>query len=193
MSDDARTTLQSYLGTAREALVWKLDGLGEYDIRRPVTPTGTNLLGLVKHMTMAEAWFLGQAFERPFPEPLPWWDEDAEEGADMWATEEESRAEIVRRYQRACAHADVTITQLGLDAIGDVAGWPRPRVTLHAMVVHVLSETCRHAGQADIIREHLDGAAGSAATFPQLADRDVAQWDRYRARIETAARAFVAE
>jgi hypothetical protein len=50
---------------AREALVWKLDGLSEYDARRPMVPTGTNLLGLVKHVASVEAGYFGETFDRP--------------------------------------------------------------------------------------------------------------------------------
>lgn len=171
-------------------LLLRLDGLTEYAVRRPVTATGTNLLGLVKHLTMAEVWFFGRAFGRPFPEPLHWWDDDAEEGADLWATEDESRAVIVERYGRACAHSDQTIAQLDLDALGHVPSWPRPDVTLHSMLVHVLSETSRHAGHADIVRELLDGAVGSSPTLSQVAERDAEEWERYRARIEATARRF---
>jgi hypothetical protein len=191
MSDaEVKDTLHEYLGTARSAVVWKLDGLSEYDVRRPVTPTGTNLLGLVKHLTMVEAWYFGRAFDRPFPEPLPWWDEDAEVDADLWASEDEARAEIVGRYRRVCEHSDKTTRELVLGATGLVPWWSRPGVTLHQMLVHVLSETSRHAGHADIVREQLDGAVGSTATAPQLGDRDAADWERHRARIEAAARTF---
>jgi hypothetical protein len=103
--DDAKRTLHSYLRRAREAMVWKLDGLSEYDVRRPLTATGTNLLGLVKHLSIVEAWYFGRTFDRPFAEDLPWWDEDAEEQIDMWATATETRAEIVGRYRRACLAA----------------------------------------------------------------------------------------
>ena len=191
MSDaEVKDTLHEYLVTARSAVVWKLDGLSEYDVRRPVTPTGTNLLGLVKHLTMVEACYFGRAFDRPFPEPLRWWDEDAEVDADLWAREDETRAEIVSRYRRACEHSDDTIRELALGATGLVPWWSRPGVTLHQMLVHVLSETSRHAGHADIVREQLDGAAGSTPTAPQLGDRDAADWERHRARIEAAARTF---
>ena len=188
MSDQPKATLHDYLRTARAALTWKLDGLSEYDVRRPMTSTGTNLLGLVKHLTLVEAWFFGRTFGRPFPESLPWWDDDAEPDADLWVTADESRTDVVTRYERACRHADRTIEELDLAAPGRVPGWPRPDVTLHVMLVHVLSETSRHAGHADIIREHLDGAVGSGAALPQLTDREPADWDRHRARIEQAAR-----
>ncbi|HEY3558856.1 MAG TPA: DUF664 domain-containing protein, partial [Kribbella sp.] len=90
-----KETLHDYLRKAREAIVWKLDGLAEYDVRRPLTPTGTNLLGLIKHLSSVEAWYFGRTFDRPFPEEMPWWDDDAEPNADMWATAAETRAEIV--------------------------------------------------------------------------------------------------
>ena len=98
--DDAKADLQHYLQLAREALVWKQDGVSEYDARRPLVPTGTNLLGLIKHTASVEAGYLGPVFGRPFPEPMPWTDDDAEPNADMWATADESRADIVGLYRR---------------------------------------------------------------------------------------------
>ena len=124
--DDAKQTLHRYLRQAREAMVWKLDGLSEYDVRRPLTPTGTNLLGLVKHLSIVEAWYFGKTFDRPFAEDLPWWDEGAEEQIDMWVTAAETRAEIVDRYRRVWLHADGTINDLPTDAPGHVPWWPRP-------------------------------------------------------------------
>jgi hypothetical protein len=67
---DAKETLRRYLRSAREALLWKLEGRSEYDIRRPLTPTGTNLLGLVKHLSIVEAWYFGETFGRPFSRAL---------------------------------------------------------------------------------------------------------------------------
>ncbi len=64
-SADLEGDLYSYLRGVRETLVWKRDGLGEYDIRRPLTPTGTNLLGLVKHSAVTEVRYFGEVFGRP--------------------------------------------------------------------------------------------------------------------------------
>ena len=186
-----KETLHDYLRNAREAIVWKLDGLGEYDIRRPLTPTGTNLLGLVKHLTIVEAWYFGKSFGRPFPEELTWWDDDAEPNVEMWAMADETRAGIVDRYRRACAHADATIEALDLSAVGQVPWWRKSSVTLHGMLVHVLAETCRHAGHADIIREQVDGAAGLRSDNSNLPEQDAAWWEAYRAKVEEAARAAV--
>lgn len=112
-------------------MIWKAEGLSEYDVRRPLTRTGTNLLGLIKHLSIGEAWYFGHVFNRPFEPHLPWWDDDAPEGADMWVTASESREDTLETYRAAIAHADETIRSLDLDAPGHVPWWPRPDITLH--------------------------------------------------------------
>lgn len=148
---DPKADLHRYLQAARDALLWKLDGLTEYDIRRPLTPTGTNLLGLVKHVASVELGYFGETFGRPSGEPLPWFEDDAEPNADMWATADEPREQIVGLYHRSWAHSDATIGALALDATGRVPWWPdeRSEVTLHRILVHMIAETDRHAGHAD--------------------------------------------
>lgn len=185
-----KTDLCRYLQIARDALVWKLDGLSEYDIRRPMVPTGTNLLGLLKHVASVEAGYFGATFDRPFPEPLPWFEDDAEQNADMWATADESRDDIVGLYRRVWAHSDATIDALELDATGHVPWWPddRSEVTLHRILVHMIAETDRHAGHADIVRELIDGAAGLRVDNDNMATGDQAWWQDYRNRLEHAAR-----
>ena len=187
---DPKADLVRYLQIAREALVWKLDGLSEYDMRRPMVPTGTNLLGLVKHVASVEAGYLGDTFGRPFGEPLPWFAEDAEPNADMWATTDESRDQIVGLYHRVWAHSDETISSLELDAIGHVPWWPddRAEVTLHRILLHMIAETDRHAGHADIVRELIDGAAGLRLDNDNLPQGDEAWWRDHRSRVEQAAR-----
>ncbi|GIG63152.1 hypothetical protein Lfu02_75240 [Longispora fulva] len=183
----AKEYLHGDLRGIREALVWKLDGLGEYDVRRPLTRTGTNLLGLVKHLSLTESRYFGEVFGRPFPAPLPRWDDPAARGVDMWATEWETREEIVDRYRRVWEHSDATIDALTIDAPGFVPWWPRPDVKLFNILVHVLAETSRHAGHADILREQLDGSTGTAAH--RAANDDEAHWEARRAEVERAARA----
>jgi uncharacterized damage-inducible protein DinB len=189
---DMKTHLHHYLQAARDALLWKLDGLSEYDMRRPLVPTGTNLLGLVKHVASVEAGYLGEVFGRPFPEPLPWLDDDAEPNADMWATAEESREEIIAFWHRCWAHADATIEALGLEDVGAVPWWSveRRAVTLHQILVHMIAETDRHAGQADIVRELIDGTAGLKSDGDNLPDGDAGWWQDYRDRVERSAASF---
>jgi uncharacterized damage-inducible protein DinB len=187
---DPKTDLHRYLRTARDALMWKLEGLSDYDIRRPMTPTGTNLLGLVKHVASVEAGYLGETFDRTFPEPLPWYEEGAEPNADMWATAEESREQIVGLYRRVWAHSDVTIETLPLDAVGHVPHWPadRSEVTLQQILVHMIAESHRHAGHADIVRELIDGAVGLRAGHDNMPAGDRQWWEDYRNRLEQVAR-----
>ncbi len=184
-----KATLKQYLQQGRQSLLWKLDGASERDIRWPMTPTGTNLLGIVKHVASVEIGYLGDVFGRPSGEPLPWFADDAPDNADMWATPQESRADIVALYHRSWAHADKTIDELPLDAPGLVPWWPPDvrDVTLHRILVHMINETARHAGHADIVRELIDGNAGLRADDSNLPDRDAAWWADYVATLQRAA------
>jgi len=184
---DAKRIIRGYLVRQRQGLLAKLDGLSERDVRWPMTPTGTNLLGLVKHVASIELGYFGEVFERPSDIPLPWFDNDAEINADMWATAEEWRDEIVTLYQRAAAHADATIEALALDSPGRVPWWPpeREQVTLQQIMVHVTAEIARHAGHADILRELIDGNAGD--NDGNVPDQTAQEWASYRLRLEEAA------
>jgi uncharacterized damage-inducible protein DinB len=188
---DSKADLLRYLRSGREALLWKLDGLSEYDVRRPLVPSGTNLLGLVKHVAGVEAGYLGEVFGRPFNEPLPWLEDDAEVNADMWATPDQSRESIVELYQRVWVHSDATVDALALDAVGRVPWWPdgRSEVTLHRILVHMIAETHRHAGHADLDRELVDGATGLGKENDNMPPGDQAWWMSYRKRVEDAAQA----
>jgi hypothetical protein len=184
---DAKETLHTYLRKERDALLAKLGGLDERSVRWPMTPTGTNLLGLIKHTASMELGYFGEVFGRPADVPLPWLADGAEVNADMWATAEESREEIVELYRVAAVHADATIEALDLDAPGYVRWWrPEGRdVTLHRILVHMCVEMARHAGHADIIRELIDGAAGD--NDGNLAELSAEEWRAHRQQLEQAA------
>lgn len=184
-----KAELHRALRAAREALLWKLDGVSERDARRPLTPTGTNLLGLVKHVASVEAGYFGATFGRPLQEPMPWFEEGAEANADLFAGASESREQVLAFAHRAWAHADATIEALPLDAAGQVAWWPGDRgaVTLHQVLVHVVAEVHRHVGHADIVRELVDGSAGLRPGASNLAPGDEQWWARYRAQLEQLA------
>ncbi len=185
--DDHKAVLHHYLRGGREALLWKLEGLSEYDVRRPLTPTATNLLGLVKHVASVEAGYLGDCFGRPFPLPLPWFADDAEPNADLWVPAAESRDSVLELQAAAAAHADATIEALSLDTVGHVPWWGEggKDATLQQLLVHLVAETHRHAGHADVVRELVDGSAGLRPAAPNLPDVD---WVAYRQRLEEVAR-----
>lgn len=187
---DDKAILLRYLRTRRADLLAKLDGLGEYDARRPLTPTGTNLLGLVKHVASVELGYFGEVFGRPSGRDLPALADDAELDADMWAAPEETREDIVELHRFSAVHSDATIEELPLDAPGEVPWWPEERrhVTLHQILVHMCAETAQHLGHADILRELIDGGAGQRAGDPNLSPRSPEEWVGHRARLEAAAR-----
>jgi hypothetical protein len=188
---DAKARLHHDLRDCRESLLWKLDGLGEYDLRRPMTRTGTNLLGLVKHVAGLESGYLGEAFGRPVDDPPWWFEHDMDEpNGDLWARADETSEEITAFYRRVWAHSDATVDALGLEAAGRVPWWPaeQAEVTLHQMMVLMIGETNRHAGHADIVRELIDGSTGLRHDFKFVPEEGDAWWAAYRGRLEAAAR-----
>ncbi|QCB94480.1 DinB family protein [Cellulomonas shaoxiangyii] len=187
---DDKETLHRYLRRSREDLLGKLDGLSDYDVRRPLTPTGTNLLGLVKHVGGVQLGYLGSVFGRPSPrEDAPWMAEDAEPDADMWAALHETRDQVLELWAHSAEHADATVAALPLDAPGVVPWWgPSGDVTLHAVLVHLVVEVARHAGHADVLREGIDGLAGQRPGDLNVTGRTAEQWAAHRARVEDAAR-----
>lgn len=191
MSETPKDTLVRYLQAARDAALWKLDGVSEYDARRPLTPTGTNLLGLVKHLASVELGYFVSSFGRELPVPLPWHEDDADVNDDMWATAEESREQIVGFYRLAWEESARTFAELDLDSEGTVPWWPPERnpVTLHTLLVHMIAETDRHVGQMDILREQLDGAAGLRVGVSNLPGDDY-DWPAHVAKLQAAADTF---
>jgi Protein of unknown function (DUF664) len=187
---DPKADLLSYLQREREGFLAKLDGLSAYDARRPMTPTATNILGLVKHVAGVQSGYFGVTFGRAFPEQLPWKEVGSEIDDDMGARPDESAEDIVGLFRRSSTHADSTIETLSLDAVGHVPWWPaeRSEVTLHRVMVHVIAEVGRHAGQADIIRELIDGTAGLTGPGNNIPARTPAEWEAYRLKVEAAAR-----
>ncbi len=182
--------LHTHLDAARDALIWKVEGLDEADRRRPMTPSGTNLVGVVKHMTWIEGWYLCEFFDRERPR-LAWeWDVDAGWGhhSHMYATPEETTPEVIAAYRATTAAADTAIEDLGLDAVGH--HWSGETVSLRSMILAVLVDTARHAGHSDIMRELIDGSTGdrhAPSGFYGTADEEYrsAYLARVRGEIDT--------
>ena len=121
---DPKADLQRYLQQGREGLLRKLDGLSAYDARRPMTPTATNILGLVKHVAGVQSGYLGVTFGRTFPERLAWEEAGAEIDDDMWARPDESMEGIIGLFHRISAHADSTIGSCHSTPLGTFSGGP---------------------------------------------------------------------
>lgn len=189
MPADSKNVLKRYLQGARDTLIWKLDGLSERDQRLPRTPTGMNLLGIVKHALNTEVLYFGPCFGREWPtseELVPAGGTDPQ--ADWYATAQEWAAGLVDLYQRVQAFADETIDALSLDAIGHVSHWGGAEVTLHEIMVHKIVDLQRHAGHAHILREQIDGSTGllrAASNLPRDWD-----WPAYVAKLTALAERF---
>lgn len=179
-----------YLQRAREALVWKVEGLSPYDARRPMTPTGTNLLGLVKHVAITEHGYLGELLGHRIALPDGWDDED-EENVDLWVRADQPAQTVLDTYRAVWANSDATVRRLGADATTEVPWWPeeRRKVTVALLLTHVIAETNRHAGHADIVRETIDGAVGLSSRNSNLPEQDADWWRRYRQHVEEQAAA----
>lgn len=186
----AKQELLSYLRGARDTLVWKLDGLSDYDSRRPMTPSGTNLLGLVKHSTATHVAYFGEVFGRSLDGVSERFAPDAGPAAEFWATAEESRQDIVERDATVGDRVDVTVHELALDTVGRVWWWGDAEVTLHHVLVHVIADTQRHAGHADILRELIDGATGMLRHADNLHIRDPVTQRRFHDQVATEAAKF---
>jgi len=185
--------LRQYLRSSREALLWKIEGVSERELRLPRTATGTNLLGIVKHCLNVEAGYFGPTFGRALPmadELIPLDAYDVDPQVDFYATETETAAVLVDLYRRVGQYVDDTLAELPFDTVGLVPWWPEDlrEVTLQRIVVHVLQDLARHAGHADILREQLDSSAGHNAARPNLPDDY--DWPAYVARLTANADRF---
>ncbi|PZS24944.1 MAG: hypothetical protein DLM58_23570 [Pseudonocardiales bacterium] len=180
--------LRRYLQESRDGVLTTLNGLSEFDRRRPLTASGTNLLGLVKHLVGIEFGYLGDSVGRPAP-VLPW-NEDGSvwENGDMWAKPDETSEYLIGLYRQAWAHSDESLDSLPLDAPARVTWWPveRAHTTFGSLVVRVLAETAHHAGHCDIVRELIDGRASS----DNAAIGEAEFWAAYVAKIQDGADAF---
>jgi hypothetical protein len=150
-----KESLQVSLDRHRDAVLWKLEGLNDADLRRSMTPSGTNLLGLVKHLAAVEYGWFCDTFGRP-TEPLPFDEDDPD--ADLRVRPDETTAEVLAFYARARAAADRVIGEVELEETG--TAWFGDPVSLRWVLIHMVEETARHAGHVDILRELIDGMTG---------------------------------
>ncbi|MGW4810651.1 DinB family protein [Kitasatospora cineracea] len=143
----------AFLAFARECVVKKTEGLAEEQLRRVLVPTGTNLLGLVQHLTASERYWFGYH--------LAGLAEYEDVDFDMAVPADVPAERVLADYRRACADSDAAIRAAGgpdaPTATPVVRGEPR---SLRWVLAHMTSETARHAGHADILREQLDGTTG---------------------------------
>jgi uncharacterized damage-inducible protein DinB len=159
-----KEALYTAMDRHRDVILWKLDGLSDEEVRRPMTPSGTTLLGMVKHLAAVEYGWFCSTFGRE-TEPLPFDDDD--EDADFRIEPGETTADVLAFYARARAAADRSIDEHDLDDTG--TAWHGATVSMRWVLVHMVEENARHAGHADILRELIDGSTGY---HPEVAEAD---------------------
>jgi uncharacterized protein DUF664 len=152
---DEKESLRVSLDRHRDVVLWKLHDLDDEQLRRKMTPSGTSLLGLVKHLAFVEfSWFcdtFGQPSETITEDP-----EDPE--ADLRIEPHETTADVLGYYARARAAADKVIAQFDVEHLG--TAWFGDAVSLRWVLIHLVEETARHVGHMDIVRELIDGQTG---------------------------------
>jgi uncharacterized damage-inducible protein DinB len=149
--------LAGYLDFGRATILHKMNGLEDADLRRPIGPGGLTLLGLVKHLTLAEQWWFAIHWART-GEPVLF-EDPKDPDLDLHVKDDESTDAIVAGFLRECRRSrEFVAANPKLDDV--VAHKSRREVSLRWIMLHMIEEYARHAGHADIIRELIDGATG---------------------------------
>lgn len=156
---DERTTLDTFLDFYRDAVVRKVRGVSEEDARRQLVSSQTTLASLTKHLARVEmSWFQHRLAQTPLEE-LPYLKSVLENpDSDFRVGPEETLEILIARYEEQCEISREIGTRYELDHVV-----PHPvleRVSLRWILVHMIEETARHAGHADILREQIDGTTG---------------------------------
>lgn len=151
-----KDTLLAMLDNNRAVMVWKLEGLTRDEVTRPVVASGTSLLGMVKHLAFVERWWFDDFFAGSNVE-YPWTDKDPD--ADFRIEDDETIDDIVALYTEAIARSDEIAADARMDDLS-VRDRNGERYALRWIVAHMIEETARHAGHADLARELIDEATG---------------------------------
>lgn len=152
---DERGSLRAILDEQRALVLWKLDGIEEAAATASPVPSGTSVLGVVKHLAWVERdFFVGDVAGRPIDPPWSVADPDAD-----WRIEPgETVAGISHFYAEAVADSDATLSDRALDDVITMGGGQER--SIRWIVLHMIEETARHLGHMDIIRELVDGTTG---------------------------------
>lgn len=150
---DERTILDAYLDFQRATLLMKVDGVTDEQARWSPVPTGTSLWGLVAHLTIVERWWFAYLLGG-LDVHLPW---DEREGADFEGPPGATLADLVAAYEQECERSRDVLASVDLD---HVTREPRPGRSARRVAVHMIEETARHVGHADLLPEMLDGSTG---------------------------------
>ncbi|HVS06727.1 MAG TPA: DinB family protein [Candidatus Dormibacteraeota bacterium] len=154
---DEKNMLSAFLDRYRETMVWKLDGLSKEQASARLVPSPTTLLGIVKHLAYVERWWFQMNFAGD-PVIFPWPEDEPDEDIDFRVTATDTIEGIRALYEQECARSREIVAAASLDDLAK--DQKRGDRTLRWIMVHMIEETARHAGHADILRELTDGAIG---------------------------------
>ncbi|MFZ0324166.1 MAG: DinB family protein [Actinomycetes bacterium] len=154
---DERTTLREFLDLQRATVAWKVAGLDTESASRRFVPSKTTLLGLVKHLVDVERHWFVNVFAGE-PDPPIYWERDGVFDSEFDLDDHDRLDEIVDRYRQMCARSRAIESAAG--SLDQRCASTSHDVTLRWIMVHMIEETARHAGHADLLRELTDGSVG---------------------------------
>ncbi|HVF06797.1 MAG TPA: DinB family protein [Frankiaceae bacterium] len=151
---DERTTLNAYLDFQRATSLMKVEGVTDEQARWSPVPSGTSLLGLVRHLTYVERWWFAYLLGG-IDDHVPWLADDGDDGFRV--PPETTLTDVVAAYETECARSRAVFASVSLDHL---TREPAPGRSARRVAVHMVEETARHVGHADLIRELVDGQVG---------------------------------
>jgi uncharacterized damage-inducible protein DinB len=150
-----KALLEAFLDFQRDTLLWKVSGLSEEQLRKVWTPSGMSLLGLVKHLAYVERnWFQNRFVKRDLPVA---WSADDPDG-DFRIEPHETAESVIAFYRAEVAESKRIVA--AADPLDTIAQHPSRPHSLRRIIVHMIEETARHCGHADLMREYTDGQTG---------------------------------
>jgi hypothetical protein len=152
-----KETLTGYMDHYRRMLLETITGVSDEDLRRPMTPTGLTLLGLMKHLALVERWWFGEHVAGD-PEFTKWDPDDPD--ADFRVEPDETTQQIIDMYQTSCERSRQTLATVSLDDRIKKAD-ARHHYNVRWVLMNMIVETARHCGHADILRERINGTTGT--------------------------------
>ncbi|HVL33102.1 MAG TPA: DinB family protein [Actinomycetota bacterium] len=158
---DERTMLIAFLDYYRETMLATCEGLSDEQLRWKPAATANSLLALTLHLAYVEKWWFAEGFLGEPPEPLPAWADPEDRDWEMKPPADFPFADAVRMYRENAARSnEIVRAAASLDDVGMHPDHIARGITLRWILVHMVEETARHAGHADITRELIDGTVG---------------------------------
>ncbi|PQZ97369.1 hypothetical protein CQ017_14040 [Arthrobacter sp. MYb224] len=188
-SNPSSKRLRNYLNEARNTVLWKCQGLSEELARRPMTDTGTHMLGVIYHLAITEYGYFGECLGRvPNDRHVLQLLQSDDPQIDFLPPASFSVEDVLALYRKSIAFAEQTLDELNLESPAEVPWWSVHRhTTVEHLIVHMIAETSRHAGHLDIVRELLDGQVGLREQARNIPGFSPEQWKQQRSTLQRIA------